>query len=223
MTITAVQQSINDKTVQLVAKQAQITALGTPTSDSQRQLLKQYQEEFVRGCIDARKVSPTSIIATLVSPITAALGTVAITGTGGQFSCAASTPLAVGDTLVLSGTYGGTGSITGYSNPTTYKLGATNGTTTFTLVNGTTGAAIVTTTGTPTGITYGLSLPVFSPAWLATYHPEIAALTAQVTAGVTSGDVQDQLLNARMHAIDDAMAQGITTASAIISACSWNS
>lgn len=131
MTITAVQQSINDKTVQLVAKQAQITALGIPTSDSQRQLLKQYQEEFVRGCIDARKVNPTSIITTI-------------------------------------------------------------------------GAS------------------VFSAAWLAKYHPEIAALTAQVTAGVTSGDVQDQLFSARMHAIDDAMAQGITTASAIISACSWN-
>jgi len=77
---------------------------------------------------------------------------VAITGVGGQFSCTTST-LYVGQIITISGTFGGTGSITGYSNPTTYKISATNGTTTFTLVN-TDGSAIVTTAGTPTGLTY---------------------------------------------------------------------
>jgi len=83
----------------------------------------------------------------------ATLSGVAITGTGGQFSCNATT-LTVGEFVTISGTFGGTGSITGYANPTTYRISATNGTTTFTLVNATTGAALTTTAGTPTGLTY---------------------------------------------------------------------
>ena len=60
--------------------------------------------------------------------------------------------MVVGEQLTISGTLGGTGSITGYSSPTTYLILATNGSTTFTL--GTlSGAAIVTTAGTPTGLT----------------------------------------------------------------------
>lgn len=88
----------------------------------------------------------------------ATLSGVQITGTGGQFSCNATT-LTVGEFLTISGTLGGTGSITGYSNPTTYRISATNGTTTFTLVNATSGAAIVTTSGTPTGLTYTVTDP----------------------------------------------------------------
>ncbi len=86
----------------------------------------------------------------LAAPVT--LGTVVIAGTGGQFTCAAST-LAGGNRLTLAGVYGGTGSISGYTNPTTYLISATNGTTSFTLtqLNGT---ALVTTAGTPTGLTY---------------------------------------------------------------------
>jgi hypothetical protein len=92
--------------------------------------------------------------AELATPVTTVLTTVAITGTAGQFSCAA-TSLYVGQLLTISGVFGGTGSITGYTNPKTYKVSATNGTTTFTLVT-TAGAAIVTTAGTPTGLTYTL-------------------------------------------------------------------
>ena len=88
----------------------------------------------------------------LRSPTTSTLSTVVITGTAGQFSCASSF-LKVGQTVTISGTLGGTGSITGYSSPTTYVIGVTNGTTTFTLVT-TGGAAIATTAGTPTGLTY---------------------------------------------------------------------
>ena len=62
------------------------------------------------------------------------LSGVAITGTTGQFSCTA-TSIKVNDSVTLSGTFGGTGSITGYSNPTTYYVVETNGTTTFTLSN----------------------------------------------------------------------------------------
>jgi hypothetical protein len=83
---------------------------------------------------------------------------VAITGTAGQFSCTASTvPLAIGQAITISGTFGGTGSITGYANPTTYYIIATNGSTTFQLSTTPGGAGVVTTTGTPTGLTYTLN------------------------------------------------------------------
>ena len=81
------------------------------------------------------------------------LSGVTITGTAGQFSCNATT-LASGQVVIISGTLGGTGTISGYVNPTAYRIGVTNGTTTFTLIDVTTGAAIVTTAGTPTGLTY---------------------------------------------------------------------
>jgi len=89
------------------------------------------------------------------------LSTVAITGTAGQFSCT-STTLAVNQAVVISGTFGGTGSITGYTNPTTYYITATNGTTTFTLSLTPGGAAITTTAGTPTGLTYTLPVSILS-------------------------------------------------------------
>jgi hypothetical protein len=78
---------------------------------------------------------------------------VTITGTAGQFGVTSTQTLVVGQTVKLAGVYGGTGSITGYVNPTSYLIGATNGTTTMTLTT-LAGAAIVTTAGTPTGITY---------------------------------------------------------------------
>jgi hypothetical protein len=83
------------------------------------------------------------------------LSTVAITGIAGQFSCAAGA-LVVGMQVLIAGTLGGTGSITGYTNPTPYKISVTNGSTTFTLTT-LTGSAIVTTAGTPTGLTYNTS------------------------------------------------------------------
>lgn len=80
------------------------------------------------------------------------LTSVAITGIAGQFSCAAAS-LAIGQPVAISGTYGGTGSITGYVSPTVYFISATNGSTTFTLKTAA-GTALVTNAGTPTGLTY---------------------------------------------------------------------
>lgn len=94
--------------------------------------------------------APTGTIATSRN-----LTTVAITGTGGEFSCDTTT-LVVGMRITISGTLGGTGSITGYASPTTYQIFATNGSTTFTLRT-LANAAIVTTAGTPTGLTYATS------------------------------------------------------------------
>jgi hypothetical protein len=91
---------------------------------------------------------------------TYAVAGVAITNTTGSFSCTSNAFLAVGQKLTLSGTYGGTGSISGYTDPTTYLVSAVSGgagtVTAFTLTN-LDGTAITTTAGTPTGITYTIS------------------------------------------------------------------
>jgi hypothetical protein len=75
------------------------------------------------------------------------------TGTTGQVSFTATTyPVQVGQAITISGVYGGTGSISGYANPTTYLVGATNGTTTATLTT-LSGGVVTTVAGTATGIT----------------------------------------------------------------------
>lgn len=85
------------------------------------------------------------------------LSGVAITGSAGQFSCTASSyPLVNGQLVTISGTIGGTGSISGYTTPSVYKISTTNGSTTFTLTD-VFGNAISTTAGTPTGLTYTIS------------------------------------------------------------------
>jgi hypothetical protein len=65
--------------------------------------------------------------------------------------------LVVGQQIRISGTFGGTGSITGYANPTLYYIITTNGSTTFTLSTSYGGGAVATTIGTPTGLTYTLT------------------------------------------------------------------
>jgi len=83
---------------------------------------------------------------------------VVITGPVGTFSCTASSlPLVVGQQIRISGTSGGTGSITGYANPTLYYIITTNGSTTFTLSTTYGGGAVGTAAGTPTGLTYTLT------------------------------------------------------------------
>jgi hypothetical protein len=81
---------------------------------------------------------------------------VATSGTAGEFTCGAST-LAVGDRVVISGTNAGAGTITGYTTGTIYTVSAVTGTspsvTGFTLTTEA-DAAIVTTAGTLTGLTF---------------------------------------------------------------------
>ena len=120
--------------------------------------------------VASTSMSSATVGAEVTGTIGATLSTVTITGVAGQFACAASPiPLAIGQALRISGTYGGTGSISGYVNPTTYYIIATNASTSFTLSATLGGAAITTTAGTPTGLTY-----------------EVAPTTLNVTA-VTSG------------------------------------
>lgn len=78
---------------------------------------------------------------------------VSITGTAGQFACT-STNLQVGQQVQIAGTFGGTGSITGYASGTFYHIIATNGNTTFQLSATAGGTPLTTTAGTPTGLTY---------------------------------------------------------------------
>ena len=81
----------------------------------------------------------------------AALAGVAVTGTAGQFSCTATTNIAVGQTVVVAGTL--TGTATGIAAGTYYVI-ATNTTSTFTLSAKLGGSAITTTAGTTTGLTF---------------------------------------------------------------------
>jgi hypothetical protein len=64
-----------------------------------------------------------SLTAVLSAPT---ISGVAISGTGGQFTCTATT-LVVGSTINITGTLGGTGTITGYATGTTYKVSAITG------------------------------------------------------------------------------------------------
>ena len=87
---------------------------------------------------------------------TSATGTVsspAVTSTGGTFSCT-STRLILGNTVTITGTNSGTGSINGYTSGSVYYIIDTNGSTTFTLSTTLGGSAVVTTAGTLTGLTF---------------------------------------------------------------------
>jgi hypothetical protein len=101
---------------------------------------------FATGVFSVKAADTTGTIA----------ATVATSGTGGQFTCGNSS-LAAGDRVTITGTLGGTGTITGYTSGTTYKVSAVTGTspnvTGFTLQTNA-GSAIVTTAGTLTGLTY---------------------------------------------------------------------
>lgn len=132
-----------------IANGTVITALGTGTGGSGTYTVNNSQT------VASQQITGNRSGALVTATIGQTLSGVTITGTAGQFSCTASTqPLVVGQTIRISGTYGGTGSISGYTNPTTYYIVATNGSTTFTLSTTSGGAGVTTTAGTPTGLTY---------------------------------------------------------------------
>ena len=110
-------------------------------------------------------------------------------GTGGQFTCSAAT-LVVGQTVTISGTKGGGGTISDYVNPTSYLISATNGSTTFTLTK-LDGSAVTTTAGVPSGLTFSLSKAFFvdtsktaaqnDSAWLANFNRAVDQTSASYT------------------------------------------
>jgi hypothetical protein len=89
---------------------------------------------------------------------------VTIAGANGQFTCN-STQLAVGQEVVISGANTGTGTITGYTNPKTYYIIATNTSNTFTLSVDPGGLAIDTTAGTTTGLIFTAITEILSPPY----------------------------------------------------------
>ena len=105
---------------------------------------------------------PSDFVATISltrSPLipSATLTGVSITSSFGQFACNTVTEITVGGTVTISGAFGGSGSITGYTNPKTYYVIAVTGTTSFQLSETLGGPGVVTTIGTPTGLTYVLA------------------------------------------------------------------
>ena len=147
--------------------------------------------------------SDPSLTTGIDTSATITLSSVTITGTAGQFGCSASSsPLSVGQEVTISGTFGGTGSISGYSNPTTYYIVATNGSTTLTLSTTKGGAGVTTTAGTPTGLTYTVSL--FSP-----YSFTTAASTSASTNRVTIGNSALFAVNQEVLFLGDLSTSGI--------------
>jgi acyl CoA:acetate/3-ketoacid CoA transferase alpha subunit len=132
-----------------VANETVITAFGTGSGGIGNYTISTSQT------VASESMSGAAAGAIITATIGGSLSGVAITGLAGQFSCtAAPITLVIGQALTISGTFGGTGSITGYTNPTTYYIIATNGSTTFTLSATQGGTAITTTVGTPTGLSY---------------------------------------------------------------------
>ena len=99
---------------------------------------------------------PRALSVTTSTAAVATLSSVVIAGTGGQITFTSQAGLVTGQRMTISGTLGGTGTITGYTNPTTYILTAV--TATSATLTTTAGAAVVTTAGTPTGLTYTLGV-----------------------------------------------------------------
>jgi hypothetical protein len=81
------------------------------------------------------------------------LSNVAVANTAGWFTANAST-FTNGQVLTVSGALTGNATITGYSNPTTYYVINTNGTTTFQLAATYNAANIVTAAGNTRGLTF---------------------------------------------------------------------
>jgi hypothetical protein len=96
----------------------------------------------------ARVMDVTSLSSGLV------LSGVTVTGTAGQCSCTATPSLFVGQAVVVTGV--STGTSGGITTGNTYFIIVTNGTTTFTLSATLGGAAVATTAGTTTGLTFTL-------------------------------------------------------------------
>jgi hypothetical protein len=85
--------------------------------------------------------------------------------------------LFVGERVTITGTFGGTGSISGYVSGTTYFIVATNGTTTFTLSTTQGGTGVTTTAGTPTGLTYTLTTFINSGQTIQSITPSYVTIS----------------------------------------------
>ena len=128
---------------------------------------------------------------------TVAVTGVAISNSSGGFTCTAAN-IAANDRITITGTLGGTGTITGYTSGTVYFVsavsGAANATTGFTLVNESTRAALTTTAGTPTGLTYTdeTVIDITGTGNNAQYFEKNASTAATATAALGTGGNANQ-------------------------------
>ena len=115
------------------------------------------------------------------------LANVAVANTAGWFTSDAST-FTVGQILTASGTFTGNATITGYTDPTTYFVVGTNGTTTFQLSTTQGGANIVTVAGNTRGLTFSeaVSTTAKSGADVATWTNGTGDLTLAQVQNYTS-------------------------------------
>ena len=110
--------------------------------------------DFAASGILAGDGLDTLTAATTLSGVTVA--------SGGILNFTSNATLTVGSRIRITGTYGGTGSITGYVTGNSYFITATNGTTQVTLSSTYNGGPITTSAGTPTGLTYTVITPIIS-------------------------------------------------------------
>jgi hypothetical protein len=121
-------------------------------------------------------------------------GNVVIANTAGGFTTAEFNTYNIGDTVTVSGSQLGTGSITGYTSPATYYITATNQSSNFVLSATPGGANVITTAGSTTGMTFVASGTAFPPVTGATQYLTAAspqqvtfsAVTANVGTDITS-------------------------------------
>ena len=93
----------------------------------------------------------------VVASTTSVLSSVSITSTTGDFSCSSAT-LILGNAVTVSGVSSGTGTISGYTNPTTYYIIFSGSATSFKLSRAPGGAPITTTIGSIIGLTFTASI-----------------------------------------------------------------
>ena len=129
---------------------------------------------------------PTNTVINFVNTTTTfakTLSGVAISNTTGGFTCTAA-DIAISDLVTITGTLGGTGTITDYTTGAIYKISAITGSapsvTGFTLTT-TDNVAIVTTAGTPTGLTY---IAASSSTWIDTAN--VYGLTSGSTSAIAN-------------------------------------
>ena len=118
--------------------------------------------------------------------------TVATANTTGGFSCGNST-LAVNDRVTISGTRAGTGTITGYTSPTTYKVSAVTGTSpnvTAFILQTEAGSGVVTTAGTLTGLTYTTEtvIDISGTGNNAQFFEKVASTATTATSSLGAGN-----------------------------------
>ena len=114
----------------------------------------------IAGLSDGTAVQVHPTVTSTISIINdhAILKNISIVGSSGQFSCSNENLLEAGQLVSITGTFDTSHYGYIYSPTSTYKIGTTNGLNNFTLTT-TTGSAISTNIGTPTGVTIKLSKP----------------------------------------------------------------